>query len=329
MHPGYGFHRRVRTARYLAVGEQGSPQFRAPVGRRGPPHAILFRMQMVIDQVRWCATDDERSLLAWVADRATAAGRHLAPIRLVGRLADGRLAVDVIRPAGTPLSAALDTLGAPTTGVAVTLTVPLLELAAAGRSGAVEIGRAGLDDVLVDDVGAVLLCDRPPGAVTMAPSTPSTPSTPSSSDAGLRSGDALAGHGGGHRQSDQDGSRILLLAARMVWERTDERDPVRPAVDVALADALDGGVEAVRAALSVVRATAAPRPIRWEPQPHDLLLGFPSVTPTPDRTVAGTLRDVVEHGVPLGSGRRLPLRRAVVGGAVATGLTAAAVFALA
>lgn len=280
-------------------------------------------MQMVTDQVRWCATDDERPLLAWVADRATAPGRHLAPVGDVGRLADGRLAVDVLRPAGTPLSAALDTLGAPTTGVAVTLTVPLLELAAAGRSGAVEIGTAGLDDVLVDDAGAVLLCDRPPGAVTTAPSTPSI------SDAGPRSGNALAGRPDGHRRSDQDGSRILLLAARMVWERTDERDPVRPAVDVALADALDGDVETVRTALRVVRATAAPRPIRWEPQPHDLLLGLPAVTPPLDKTVASILRDVVEHGVPLGSGRRLPLRRAVVGGVVATGLTAAAIFALA
>src|SRR5438094_873163 len=110
MHPGYGFRRQLRTAEFQAVGEHGSPQFRAPVGRRDAPHAILFRMQMVTDRIRWCASDDERSLLAWAADRATAPGRHLAPIGAVGRLSDGRLAVDVIRPAGTSLSAALDTL---------------------------------------------------------------------------------------------------------------------------------------------------------------------------------------------------------------------------
>lgn len=269
-------------------------------------------MQMVTERIHWCASDDERSLLAWTADRACTASRHLAPVATVGRSPDGRLVVEVTRPSGSPLAAALDTLGTPTTGVAVTLTVPLLELALAERSGAVCIGTAGLDDVLVDDAGAVLLCDRPPGA-TLAES----PAT----------GDTTT-HDPGRRGSDQDGARILLVAARVVWERTDERDPVRPAVDAALAAALDGDVDAVRAALACVRAAAAPRPVRWEPVQLDLLIGVPARATPPTRTLLGTVQEIVELGIPLGGGRRLPLRRALVGAVVASGLTAAAVVAL-
>ncbi|MBA8990185.1 hypothetical protein FHW23_001431 [Curtobacterium pusillum] len=258
-------------------------------------------MQKVTDHVRWCASDDERPFLAWVSDRSTvgagSAGRHLVPIAAVGRLPDGRLAVDALRPAGTPLSSALDTLGTPTTGVAVTLTVPLLELAATERCGAVRIGAAGLDDVLVDDAGAVVLCDRPPGS-------------------------------DGVRRSDQDGARVLVLAARVVWERTDDRDPARPVVDAALAEALDGDVDAVRAALARVRATAAPRPVRWDPPTDDLLVGVPDAAATSDGSLLAVLRETVERGIPLGGDRRLPLRRALVGVVVAAGATAAAVFAL-
>ena len=314
-------------------------------------------MQMVTERIHWCASDDERSLIAWAADRACAVSRHLAPVAAVGRLPDGRLVVEVTRPTGTPLASALDTLGTPTTGVAVTLTVPLLELAAADRSGAVCLGTAGLDDVLVDDAGAVLLCDRPPGAAAVTPGTATpgsaVPGTPVSGSATVGtpvSGSATAGSataGGatvgtaasgiatpntasdpGHRRSDQDGARILLLAARVVWERTDERDPARPAVDAALAEALDGDVDGVRAALACVRAVAAPRPVRWEPVQLDLLVGVPTRSTPQVRTLLGTVQEIVEHGIPLGSGRRLPLRRALVGAVVASGLTAAAVFAL-
>jgi hypothetical protein len=279
-------------------------------------------MQMVTERIHWCASDDERSLLAWAADRAGTASRHLAPVATVGRSPDGRFVVEVTRPSGSPLAAALDTLGTPTTGVAVTLTVPLLELALAERSGAVCIGTAGLDDVLVDDAGAVLLCDRPPGA-TLAEST-ATPHTVTQHTA---TGDTTT-HDAGRRRSDQDGARILLVAARVVWERTDERDPVRPAVDAALAAALDGDVDAVRAALACVRAAAAPRPVRWEPVQLDLLIGVPVRATPPTRTLLGTVQEVVELGIPLGSGRRLPLRRALVGAVVASGLTAAAVVTL-
>lgn len=260
-------------------------------------------MQEFTDQVRWTASDDESALLAWIADRSTIGddplARHLAPVAAVGRLPDGRLAVDVLRPASTPLSAALDTLGVPTAGVAVTLSVPLLELVVAERSGAVLLGSAGTDDVLVDDAGAALLCDRPPGS-------------------------------DGARRSDHAGARALVLAVRLVWERTDPRDALRPAVDDVLAAAVDGDVTAARVALAHVRTVAPARPVRWDPPGDDLLVGVvgaPRVA-QPTRSVVGVVRDLVEHGVPVGGGRRIPLRRAVVGVVVAAGCTAAAVFAL-
>jgi hypothetical protein len=256
-------------------------------------------MQMVTDHVRWVASDvaDDRVLLAWAADRASADCRHLAPLVAIGRLPDGRLAVDVLHPVGTPLTTALDTLGTPTTGVAVTLSRPLLELAVAERSGALSLGTGGLDDVLVDDAGAVVLCDRPPGT-------------------------------DGARGTDQDGARLLVLAARVVWERTDPSDPTRPLVDSVIAAALDGDAETVRVALAHVRAAAAPRPVRWEPPAHDLLVGVPAEPAAVDTGILATARGVVVQGVPWGGGRRLPFRSALVGVVVAVGVTAAAVFAL-
>lgn len=255
-------------------------------------------MQMATDHVRWVASDDaDDQLLAWAADRASAGCRHLAPLVAIGRLPGGRLAVDVLRPAGTPLTTALDTLRTPTTGVAVTLSVPLLELAGAERSGTLSIGTGGLDDVLVDDAGAVVLCDRPPGT-------------------------------GGVRGTDQDGARLLVLAARVVWERTDPSDPARPLVDSAIAAALDGDAEVIRVALSHVRAAAAPRPIRWDPPPHDLLLGVPPEPSAVDTGIWAIARGVVVQGIPWGGGRRLPFRSALVGVVVTAGVSAAAVFAL-
>ncbi|MDP4334520.1 hypothetical protein Q7F20_14165 [Curtobacterium sp. A7_M15] len=261
-------------------------------------------MQTISDHARWHAVADEHPFLAWVADRAAAAtdpaARHLAPVVDVGRLADGRLAADVLRPVGSALSAALDTLGTPTTGVAVTLTVPMLELALAERSGALQIGSAGLDDVLVDDAGAIVLCDRPPAS-------------------------------DGVRRSDQSGARVLVLAARLVWERTDARAADRPAVDAVLAEALDGDTATVRTALSVVRGAAAPRPIRWERPSDDLFVGLPdgpAAVAGSSGSLGTALRGVVEQGIPLGGGRRLPLRRALVGIVVAAGVTAATVFTI-
>lgn len=122
---------------------------------------------------RWIATGNEHDVLSWVADRSAAAERHLVPVAAVGRTPTGHLVVDIDRPTGTPLVAALDRLGTPTTGVAVTLTVPLLELLVAVHDGAVLLGTAGIDDVLVDDSGAVVLCDRPTNATN--PTTPTNP----------------------------------------------------------------------------------------------------------------------------------------------------------
>ncbi|WP_144713518.1 hypothetical protein [Curtobacterium pusillum] len=306
-------------------------------------------MQMVTDHVRWCATDDEQPVLAWCADRSTVGtgwcGRHLAPVAAVGRLPDGCLAVDVLRPSGTPLSAALDTIGTLTTGVAVTLSVPLLELAAAERSGAVHIGAATLDDVLVDDAGAVVLCDRPPAARLPGAPDPSARAPAGDAPSAPARHDPPAGRRAAVRGARvQPGDRILVLAARVVWERTDARDPDRQTVDGVLAEALDGDATSVRAALAVVRATAAPRPVRWEPPSDDLLGGYVAPVSSSTRSrrsmqsmrpddgavafLTAVVRDAVERGLPVGADQRVPLRHVVVGLVVAAGLTVAAVSAL-
>ena len=269
---------------------------------------------------RWCAArGDEGAFTAWIADRACATGRHLAPVVAVGRLDDGRIAVDVLLPGGLPLASALDVLGTPTSGVAVTLSTPILELAVAARSGAVLLGDTGLDDVLVDDAGAVVVCDRPPAAIPVPIGT-EVPPGPS---------DAEPLPGGATRTVSDEGARTLVLAARVVWERVDPAEPVRPAVDEAIAAALDGDAVAVRSALAVVRAAAAPRPVRWAPPSVGVLgLAGPEPATPPATSIVDVLRDLVEHGVPLGAARRLPLRQAVVGAVVAVGLAAAVVFAL-
>jgi hypothetical protein len=255
---------------------------------------------------RWIATGDEHEVLTWVADRSAAAERHLVPVSAVGRTPTGRLVVDLDRPTGTPLVPALDRLGTPTTGVAVTLTVPLLELLVAVHGGAVLLGAAGVDDVLVDDAGAVVLCDRPTNATS-----PTSPTSPTNATTPTRTAHST------------DATRTLVLAARTVWDRVDPTDPAQQPVLDALQDALDGDGPSARAALDVVRAAAAPRPLRWTPVPSDLVFAEP---PAPDGQdgLFERLRDVVEHGVPLGADRRLPLRRVLVGLVVAVGSVVAA-----
>lgn len=246
---------------------------------------------------------DERDVLTWVADRSAAAERHLVPVAAVGRTPTGRLVVDLDRPTGTPLVPALDRLGTPTTGVAVTLTVPLLELLVSVHDGAVLLGTAGIDDVLVDDSGAVVLCDRPTNATN--PINPTNAATPT------RTAHSI------------DATRTLVLAARSVWDRVDPADPAQAQVLGALQDALDGDGPSARAALDVVRAAAAPRPFRWTPVPSDLVFAEPPTLDGQDGLL-DRLRDVVEHGVPLGAGRRLPLRRVLVGLVVTVGSVVAA-----
>ncbi|WP_220038892.1 hypothetical protein [Curtobacterium sp. MCLR17_039] len=261
------------------------------------------------------AGHDERDVLTWVADRSAAAERHLVPVAAVGRTPAGRLVVDLDRPTGTPLVPALDRLGTPTTGVAVTLTVPLLELLVSVHDGAVLLGTAGIDDVLVDDSGAVVLCDRPTNATN-----PTNPTNPLNDTNPINPTNATTPTRTAH---STDATRTLVLAARSVWDRVDPADPAQAQVLGALQDALDGDGPSARAALDVVRAAAAPRPFRWTPVPSDLVFAEP---PTPDRQngLLDRLRDVVEHGVPLGAGRRLPLRRVLVGLVVTVGSAVAA-----
>ncbi|WP_146238591.1 hypothetical protein [Curtobacterium sp. MCPF17_003] len=258
---------------------------------------------------RWIATDDEHHVLTWVADRSAAAERHLVPVAAVGRTPTGRLVVELDRPTGTPLVPALDRLGTPTTGVAVTLTVPLLELLVAVHDGAVLLGVAGVDDVLVDDAGAVVLCDRPTNATTPTNQTNATTATRTAHP--TRTAHAT------------DATRTLVLAARTVWDRVDPAELAQAPVLGALQDALDGDGPSARAALDVVRAAAAPRPFRWTPVPSDLVFAGPPA-PNGQDGLHERLRDVVEHGVPLGAGRRLPLRRALVGLVVTVGSVVAA-----
>lgn len=273
--------------------------------------ATLVTMETSTDHHpdRWIVTGDEHEVLTWVADRSAAAERHLVPVAAVGRTPTGRLVVDLDRPTGTPLVAALDRLGTPTTGVAVTLTVPLLELLVSVHDGAVLLGTAGIDDVLVDDSGAVVLCDRPTNATN--PMNQTNARTPTRTAPPTRT------------VHSTDATRTLVLAARTVWDRVDPADPAQQPVLEALQDALDGDGPSARTALDVVHGTAAPRPFRWTPVPSDLVFAEP---PTPDGQdgLLGRLRDVVEHGVPLGADRRLPLRRVLVGLVVAVGSVVAA-----
>lgn len=273
--------------------------------------ATLITMETSTDHHpdRWIVTGDEHEVLTWVADRSAAAERHLVPVAAVGRTPTGRLVVDLDRPTGTPLVAALDRLGTPTTGVAVTLTVPLLELLVSVHDGAVLLGTAGIDDVLVDDSGAVVLCDRPTNATN--PMNQTNARTPTRTAPPTRT------------VHSTDATRTLVLAARTVWDRVDPADPAQQPVLEALQDALDGDGPSARTALDVVHGTAAPRPFRWTPVPSDLVFAEP---PTPDGQdgLLERLRDVVEHGVPLGAERRLPLRRVLVGLVVAAGSVVAA-----
>jgi hypothetical protein len=297
--------------------------------------ATLVTMETSTDHHpdRWIATGDEhdghaghdghdeRDVLTWVADRSAAAERHLVPVAAVGRTPTGRLVVDLDRPTGTPLVPALDRLGTPTTGVAVTLTVPLLELLVAVHEGAVLLGTAGIDDVLVDDSGAVVLCDRPTNATNPTnPSNATNPINPTNAATPINPTNAATPTRTAHAI---DATRTLVLAARSVWDRVDPADPAQAPVLGALQDALDGDGPSARAALDVVRAAAAPRPFRWTPVPSDLVFAEP---PTPDGQdgLLERLRDVVEHGVPLGAGRRLPLRRVLVGLVVTVGSVVAA-----
>lgn len=312
--------RRGRPSRVRLCANTSCPQVVRESLEARRATATLVTMETSTDHHpgRWIATGDEHDVLSWVADRSAAAERHLVPVAAVGRTPTGHLVVDLDRPTGTPLVAALDRLGTPTTGVAVTLTVPLLELLVAVHDGAVLLGAAGIDDVLVDDSGAVVLCDRPTNATSPAsPTNPTNPTNQTNARTPTRTAPPT------RTVHSTDATRTLVLAARTVWDRVDPADPAQQPVLDALQDALDGDGPSARTALDVVHGTAAPRPFRWTPVPSDLVFAEP---PAPDGQAGllERLRDVVEHGVPLGADRRLPLRRVLVGLVVAVGSVVAA-----
>ncbi|WP_146240159.1 hypothetical protein [Curtobacterium sp. MCSS17_008] len=286
---------------------------------------------------RWCGALDPSAFARWVADRSAGCGAHLVPVVRVGRCPDGHLAAEVLRPAVRPLGEALDVLGAPTEGVAVTLTVPLLQVAVRARAGAVEVGTVPQDGVGVDESGAVLVADVPPGAVPIHADGACAADLPRQDTCatGPRSDRTCTEPG---RQpvraplrDDPDGPRQLVLAARMVWDRVDARAPARRALDPVLDAAKDGDAALVAEALDLVTAAAPPRPVRWTRPVSDLFDGRPAGLPPRDPApgdvgvlLVRSVRDVVERGIPLGAARRLPLRHAVVGVVLAGGLATAA-----
>lgn len=306
--------RRGRPSRVRLCANTSCPQVLQDSLEARVASATLVTMTTSTDHHpdRWTATVDETEVLAWVADRSAAAERHLVPVAAVGRTPTGHLVVDLDRPTGTPLVAALDRLGTPTTGVAVTLAVPLLELLVAAHDGTVLLGPAGIDDVLVDDSGAVVLCDHPTNATN--PTTPTNPTNPTN-QTNERTPTRTA--------HSTDATRTLVLAARTVWDRVDPADPAQQPVLDALQDALDGDGPSARTALDVVHGTAAPRPFRWTPVPSDLVFAAPE-TPSGQDGLLALLRRVVEQGVPLTAERTLPLRRVLVGLVVAVGSVVAA-----
>ena len=306
--------RRGRPSRVRLCANTSCPQVVRESLEARRATATLVTMETSTDHHpdRWIATGNEHDVLSWVADRSAAAERHLVPVAAVGRTPTGHLVVDLDRPTGTPLVAALDRLGTPTTGVAVTLTVPLLELLVAVHDGAVLLGTAGIDDVLVDDSGAVVLCDRPTNATN-----PTNPMNQTNARTPTRTAPPT------RIAHSTDATRTLVLAARTVWDRVDPADPAQQPVLDALQDALDGDGPSARTALDVVHGTAAPRPFRWNPVPSDLVFAEPPTSDGQDGLLE-RLRDVVEHGVPLGADRRLPLRRVLVGLVVAVGSVVAA-----
>ncbi|MCL9665467.1 hypothetical protein L2091_09530 [Curtobacterium albidum] len=286
-------------------------------------------MTTTADSIRWCGTRDPVAFSRWVADRAAGVGPHLVPVTRVGRCPRGHLAAEVLRPSARPLEDALDALGVPTEGVAVTLTVPLLELAARARSGAVELGVVPFGAVRVDEAGAIIVADDPPGAAPACseggvdapdPGDPSPPDLDRDRSPSPRRSTSV----------DLDGARQLVTAARAVWDRVDARSGARHTLDPVLDAARSGDAGMISEALDLVVGAAPPRPVRWS-RPASVFL---DEDPGADRpapvaagdvvgTVAEVVRDVVERGVPLGRGRRVPVRHVVVGAVVTGGLVTA------
>ncbi|WIB61784.1 hypothetical protein DEJ13_08125 [Curtobacterium sp. MCLR17_007] len=305
-------------------------------------------METITVHQRWTGPDTG-PFAAWVADRASADPTHCVRVDAVGRDPSGRLVVCAESLRGTRLPDALDRIGVPTVGVAVTLTVPLIELAAQARSGAIVLGDARADDVLVDDAGLTVLVDHPPDADVDGHGVDRYGLGQRDADASARDARTRCGPSGGRgrprqastssaalsasaapsaasRSSQAPGATALLFAVRAVWERVDPREPCRAAIDRAVAEAVDGADADVLRLLEVVRATGPPRPVRWDPPRDDFVFVAPQEPASPG--LAGVLRQFVEDGVRVGGAVRVPMRRLLVGAVVLAGVVAAGVFAL-
>ncbi|MFJ3027733.1 hypothetical protein ACIPEQ_02725 [Curtobacterium sp. NPDC087080] len=285
-------------------------------------------MTTTADGIRWCGSRDPVAFSRWVADRAAGVGPHLVPVTRVGRCLRGHLAAEVLHPSARPLEDALDALGVPTEGVAVTLTVPLLELAARARSGAVELGVVPFGAVRVDEAGAIIVADDPSGAAPVCTdAAPLGPEPQQPVPPAGRPGSRLPPL---PASVDLDGAGQLVTAARAVWDRVDARSGARHTLDPVLDAARSGDAGTISEALDLVVGAAPPRPVRWS-RPASVFLdeepgaGRPAPIDAGDvvGTVAQVVRDFVERGVPLGRGRRVPVRHVVVGTVVTGGLVTA------
>ncbi|PYY38722.1 hypothetical protein [Curtobacterium sp. MCBD17_030] len=246
----------------------------------------------------WRAPEPADDFAEWLADRSTVTHDHLVGVAEIGRDETGALVARASAPVGLALPAALDRIGSPTAGVAVTLTLPLLELALLADAGAVLLGRAGIDDVLVDDAGAVVLVDRPPGTTD-------------------RSGPGVV-----------SGVEALVLAVRAVWERVDPREVCHDEVDQACSAARRDGGAALLALDRVIRAAAPPRPVRWDPPPMTFAFDVDPRVPGPaaPHSAVGRLlqsgRGLLRSGLPVGS-HRFGVRRLATGLVVVVGVVVA------
>ncbi|PZE92819.1 hypothetical protein DEI95_07585 [Curtobacterium sp. MCBD17_008] len=280
-------------------------------GREARPTAgtlVTVDLEQPTDRC-WRTATPSDAFWEWVADRSCLAHDHLVAVAQVGRDETGTLVVRTAGPSGLALPTALDRIGSPTPGVAVTLTLPLLEVALLADAGALLLGSARVEDVVVDDAGAVVLVDRPPGADGQQPA------------------------------GSLPGVEALVLAVRAVWDRVDARDagiagPGADGIDERCSLARTHGGAALVELDRAVRAAAPPRPVRWDPPP------LPYAFETADRHgtatggrpgTQGTLpvgrllvacREVLTSGVPL-AGRRVGVRAVVTVLVVVAGLVVA------
>jgi hypothetical protein len=266
----------------------------------------------------WRSHQDGGAFAAWVADRCAVTHAHLVQIAEVGRDETGALVARAAVSAGIPLPDALDRIGTPTLGVAVTLTLPLLEVARLADSGAVLLGTAQIDDVIVDDAGAVVVVDRPPDSLDLVPA------------------------------GSVPGVEALVLAVRAVWDRVDPREPACAGIEALCAAARRAGGAALVELENAVRAAAPPRPVRWDPPrlgygpaaaaaaaagaATSSRRGVPRTSGTSRSTdalvrCAALCRRAVEDGFPL-CGRRVRVRVLVTALVVVLGLVVVGVSAL-